>query len=405
MSVAAALLAACGGAPLPIGAPAEMPQSRAIVSNRTIARDVEPAASSYRVLYSFGDGSDGHHPYTGLIDVNGTLYGTTYEGGKYNKGTVFRITTTGTEHVLHSFGRPRHDGTNPSAGLIDVGGTLYGTTSSGGTYNSGTVFSISTTGTEHVLHSFVNTEGEGPAASLIDVRGTLYGTTGGGGPYTQGTVFSISITGTFHVLHNFGYYTYSYSDGAFPEASLIDVKGTLYGTTYEGGTYHGQGTVFSITTTGTEHVLHSFGSGTDGAYPWASLIDVNGILYGTTEAGGAPSVGRGGTVFSISTSGVEHVLHRFGRRHDGAQPAAGLIDVRGTLYGTTVYGGAYGGSFQGGTVFSITMSGAERVLHSFDSGADGALPDASLINVKGTLYGTTDEGGKYGEGTVFALRP
>jgi uncharacterized repeat protein (TIGR03803 family) len=116
-------------------------------------------------------------------------------------------------------------------------------------------------------------------------------------------------------------------------------------------------------------------------------------------------VGRGGTVFSISTSGVEHVLHSFSNQHDGADPAASLIDVKGTLYGTTVYGGTYSGSFQGGTVFSVTTSGAERVLHSFNSGSDGALPDASLINLKGMLYGAAYGGGEHGTGAVFALRP
>jgi uncharacterized repeat protein (TIGR03803 family) len=401
---AAALFAGCGGSQLPIGAPGAIAQNRT-VSNRTIARDIEAAASSYHVLYSFGDGDDGQHPDARLIDVNGTLYGTTYEGGRYNKGTVFSISTTGTEHVLRSFGRPRHDGANPSAGLIDVGGTLYGTTRQGGTHNLGTVFSISTSGAEHVLHSFANADGAFPDTSLIDVKGTLYGTTNGGGRYTQGTVFSISTTGSMHVLHSFGFYNYSYSDGAFPEASLIDVKGTLYGTTYEGGTNRSQGTVFSISTTGSEHVVHSFGYETDGAYPAASLIDVKGTLYGTTTSGGTNSVGRGGTVFSISTGGVEHVLHSFGSGHDGADPAASLIDVKGTLYGTTVYGGMYSGSFQGGTVFSVTTSGAERVLHSFNSGSDGALPDASLINLKGMLYGAAYGGGEHGTGAVFALRP
>jgi uncharacterized repeat protein (TIGR03803 family) len=396
VSAAAVFLGGCGGSQPPIGAPGATPQTSALAARID--------STNYKIVHSFGAVPDGNRPNAPLIDVNGTLYGTTYEGGKYDKGTVFSITTTGTEHVLHSFGRPRHDGTNPSAGLIDVGGTLYGTTREGGAGNLGTVFSISTSGVEHVLHSFGNTDGAFPEASLIDVKGTLYGTTSQGGAETYGTVFSISTTGSERVLHSFdpGTTTGARTDGMFPEAGLIDVKGTLYGTTREGGTNSSQGTVFSISTSGVEHVLYSFGN-TDGAYPAASLIDVKGTLYGTTTSGGAYSVGGGGTVFSISTSGVEHVLHSFGRGQDGAEPAASLIDVSGTLYGTTVYGGKYSGSFQGGTVFSVTTSGAERVLHSFDSGSDGALPDASLMDLNSTLYGTTYEGGEHGEGTVFAL--
>src|SRR5580700_3202678 len=91
----AALLAGCGGSQPPIGAPGALPQSRAIPPNRTIAHNIE-TGSPYRVLYSFGDGADGHRPDARLIDVNGTFYGTTYAGGTHNAGTVFSISTTGT---------------------------------------------------------------------------------------------------------------------------------------------------------------------------------------------------------------------------------------------------------------------------------------------------------------------
>jgi uncharacterized repeat protein (TIGR03803 family) len=173
----------------------------------------------------------------------------------------------------------------------------------------------------------------------------------------------------------------------------------LYGTTEFGGTYD-NGTVFSVNpNTGAETVLHSFGSGADGEYPIASLIDVKGTLYGTTEEGGTYG---GGTVFSLSlTTGTETVLHSFGGGTDGNTPVASLINVKGTLYSTTAGGGTYGD----GTVFSVNpKTGAETVLHSFGSGTDGEYPEASLIDVKGALYGTTEEGGTYGSGTVFALR-
>jgi uncharacterized repeat protein (TIGR03803 family) len=169
------------------------------------------------------------------------------------------------------------------------------------------------------------------------------------------------------VLHSF-----TGADGADPQASLLDVAGTLYGTTYDGGAYGG-GTVFSITTTGKERVLHSFGHGRDGAYPLASLIEANGTLYGTTFYGGAS---RHGTVFSLSTDGEESVLHSFGSTYtDGSLPASNLIDVDGTFYGTTVDGGGLHAclNFGCGTVYSISSTGSERVVYSFSkAGSSGS---------------------------------
>jgi uncharacterized repeat protein (TIGR03803 family) len=135
---------------------------------------------------------------------------------------------------------------------------------------------------------------------------------------------------------------------------LLNVNGTLYGTTTYGGTYD-SGTVFSITTKGKYKILYSFGRPgspcCDGQNPWAGLINVNGALYGTTAGGGALGVG---TVFSVTASGVEKVLHNFGDSGDGYGPYDALIEVNGTLYGTTQCGGAYGsGCIIGGTVFAV----------------------------------------------------
>jgi uncharacterized repeat protein (TIGR03803 family) len=223
-------------------------------------------------------------------------------------------------------------------------------------------------------------------------------------------VFSITPSGKETVLHSFGIG----SDGKLPEAGLIALNGTLYGTTVQGGASScasiGCGTVFSIATSGKEKVLHSF-SGSDGAYPQGGLTDVNGTLYGTTSDGGAHGSACGstpcGTVFSITKSGKETVLHSFSGP-DGAYPWAGLTNVNGTLYGTTVDGGAGGSncSYAGGcgTVFSITTSGKEMVLHNFGNFGDGAYPFADLVNVNGTLYGTTPYAGRYGFGTLFSLK-
>ena len=318
------------------------------------------------MLHSFGAPDDGSSPNASLLDVGGTLYGTTEDGGSYRCtyktehfgcGTVFSITTSGTENALHSFGA-RADGSQPAAPLIQVKGALYGTTFGGGANSCGvysgcgTVFSISTGGTENVLHSFhPHRRPSDPFAGLIYAGGTFYGTTYGGGAHGLGTVFSITLTGRVKVLHNFS----GFPDGAGPVAPLIDVKGTFYGTTDGGGVVRGCGcgTVFSITPGGTEKVLHSFGNGADGARPYAALTQLNGTFYGTTSEGGAYSCGTNhttcGTVFSITPGGTEEVLHNFGNGTDGAGPVASLIEVKGTLYGTTIYGGTY----DYGTVFAL----------------------------------------------------
>ena len=178
------------------------------------------------------------------MDGSGNLYGTTAAGGTSNKGTVFKITPNGPESVLYSFaGVP--DGQYPNAGLImDGSGNLYGTTLVGGANGPGTVFKITPNGTESVLYSFANgSDGQDPYAGLImDGSGNLYGTTVYGGTSNNGTVFKITPNGTESLLYSFG----TGSDGQYPNAGLImDVSGNLYGTTYNGGT-NGVGTVFKI---------------------------------------------------------------------------------------------------------------------------------------------------------------
>lgn len=420
MSAAAALLTGCGGSQLPIGAPGTTPQT----SPATARSAAHRLSASYQQLYRFRHGS---HPTAALINVSGTLYGTTQSGGgRGGNGTVYSITTSGVHKLLYRF-RGDSDGRYPN-GLLNVHGTLYGTTEYGGSgsscFNSpdtgpdvgcGTVYSISTSGAEKVLYAFKGgSDGALPLAGLINVKGTLYGTTLDGGAgcnpssyeFGCGTVFSVTTSGQETVLHHFA----AGSDGAQPVASLVDVSGTLYGTTNWGGT-GGYGTVFSISTSGTEKVLYSFTGGSDGELPSGRLIDVNGTLYGTTQNGGGASgchythglLYGCGTFFSVTTSGQEAVLYRFVNVSDGIQPVGGLIDVNGTLYGTTFFGGTHGDA--PGTVFSVTTSGTEKVLYSFAGGSDGANPDAALVDVNGTLYGTTSDGGRHDHGTVFALTP
>jgi uncharacterized repeat protein (TIGR03803 family) len=184
-----------------------------------------------------------------LIASDGELYGTTYnsDDSETPLGAVFETTRKGSESVLHLFGSGT-DGADPVGGLIDVNGTFYGTTESGGANEYGTVFSLTPAGVETVLYSFKGgkDDGAGPQAALIDVGGALYGTTGNGGRnnnYSYGTVFKITLDGQETVIHKFG--PLKGPDGSVPLSDLIEVGGKLYGTTYGGGA-NGQGTVFEI---------------------------------------------------------------------------------------------------------------------------------------------------------------
>ncbi len=249
-----------------------------------------------------------------------------------------------------------------------------------------------------VLYSFDggSTDGAGPIAPLHDVTGMLYGTTaaGGGagcGGSGCGTVFSITNSGVETMLHAFG----GSGDGAGPAVGLISAGGVLYGTTNNGGTKN-DGTVFAITTSGAETVLHSFGDTGDGKNPQADLLYFGGLLYGTTEYGGHVN---DGIAFTLTTKGNESVLYQFQNRPDAEDPSARFLNVNGTLYSTTETGGSY----NKGTVFALTPSGAEHVLYSFDRHPDGTYPASPLIDVNGTLYGTTHRGGRNKRGIVFSL--
>ncbi|HEY3636831.1 MAG TPA: choice-of-anchor tandem repeat GloVer-containing protein [Rhizomicrobium sp.] len=318
------------------------------------------------VLYSFcshANCTDGSQPYGGVVALNGELYGTTFEGGAASEGSVFAFDpATGQQTVLYSFCAQENctDGYEPIAGLIAVKGKLYGTTFSGGAHGSGTVFAIDVkTGAETTLYSFCSKAG--------------------------------------------------CADGESPESNLVELDGILYGTNVAGGA-DGQGVAFAIDPkSDAERTLHSFCSQqdcADGGLAEAGLTALNGVLYGAAATGGAND---GGTAFSLDpNTGAETVLYSFCNQEnctDGATPFSSLLVVKGTLYGMTIDGGATGY----GTVFSLAPSnGTESVLYSFcrkKHCTDGVGSDAALIDVKGTLYSTTFFGGANGQGTAFALKP
>ncbi|HEV3091749.1 MAG TPA: choice-of-anchor tandem repeat GloVer-containing protein [Candidatus Cybelea sp.] len=384
-------------------------------------------ASAYSELYSFGENgksNDGDSPASSLESSGGTLYGTTQYGGTTGAGcpdgcgTVFSVTPGGAERVLYRF-PGGSGGALPVAGVAPLGSLLYGTTSSGGSGTNcaggcGTIFSIDPTGkNESVVHSFAGgSDGAYPVGSPLGVNGALYGVTQEGGAKSSlcaagcGTIYRISASGTESVIHAFK----GGSDGASPFDGLVESGGALYGTTQYGGKSTpfcgiGCGTVFKIdTSSGAFSIVYRFRyapQSPDGAFPSARVLVAGGTLYGTTLGGGAYSQG---SVFKISGSGVESVLHSFvccKTASDGTSPQAGLIADAGTLYGTTRHGGASGK----GVIFSISYGGSESVVYSFGDRPDGAQPIAALDDLSGVLYGTTAYGGSVSEGSLFALSP
>jgi uncharacterized repeat protein (TIGR03803 family) len=355
-------------------------------------------------LYNFAGRPDGANPSAApVMDSQGNLYGTTLTAGAYNYGTVFKLDSSGTETILHSFDDT--DGSSPRGALIaDTAGNFYGTTQQGGLAKDGTVFKVTSSGKLTVLHSFAGSDGCDPQGSLVrDARGNVYGTTSGCGASGYGTVFKLTPSGKLEVLHNFAG---GKKDGISPFAGLIrDDKANLYGETTGGGASD-YGVAFRLSARGKLTILHSFtGWITDGCYPAGNLaMDAQGNVYGTTTGCGSSGYGFGdGVVYRIDKRGTERVLYSFLGGTDGASPNAGVVlDSQGNLYGTTLYGGSTGW----GTIFELDANGTETVLHSFAQETDGGEPYGGVLrDAAGALYGTAYYGGSSENGTVWELAP
>lgn len=391
-------------------------------------------AQTLTTLYSFcaqrgcpnGDG-----PGSALVQgTDGNFYGTLNAGGAnknatfcvFGCGAIYKITPTGELTTLYSFCSLTNcaDGEDPSTSLVlATDGNFYGTTPYGDTgancpldiftAGCGTVFRITPTGKLTTIHSFCSlpncADGSEPRASLIQAAdGNLYGTTQNGGANGIGSVYKITLNGTLTTLSSFCSPAGVCNDGQYPSVGLVQAtNGDFYGATAAGGA-HNKGTIFKITPAGVLTTLHTFhgapdGDGVSGGLSLAS----NGTLYGETFVGGANG---DGTIFSITPGGTFTSLYTFCAQSgcaDGSNPYNGLVPATdGNLYGLTDGGGVY----NNGTIFKITTTGTLTTIYEFceQSGCPDGTDAAGLFQATdGNFYGTTYGGGANDYGTFYSL--
>jgi uncharacterized repeat protein (TIGR03803 family) len=367
------IIVACGSLLVGCGAPGPNVSTESVAgAQRSGTQDARRDQPRFKLLYAFPNHTAGNLPYGSLLPLNGSLYGTTSYGGSecghYGCGTVFSLSLKPSvkETVLHSFDDlDAPDGDRPYSGVTALGISIYGTTDTS-------------------------------RAGIGD-----------------GVVYSVNLKSNVEtVLHQFQYSR----DGRHPIGGMAAIGRTLYGTTSLGYALHGS--VFSIDTSGHETIVYRFRGRPDGAVPEGDLLAIGNVLYGTTEFGGSNpgkictqdsnnmEIGCG-TVFSITlgpSGPKETVLHKFqGGADDGTYPQGGLIYVNGLLYGVT----PSGGQDNGGTVFSIKPStGQEIVIYNFKGGNDASYPVGNLAHFNGMLYGAAYGGGigSKGGGSVFSLK-
>jgi uncharacterized repeat protein (TIGR03803 family) len=356
--------------------------------------------TNFNAFRSFTNAPDAGNPQGNLAASGGNLFGTTIAGGSSGVGTVFLANTNGSLSIVRNFAAVSADeatnfgGASPTALPALSGGKLFGTTTAGGAAANGTIFSLATNGPVFaVLHDFsaldsntgTNVDGALPCGGLILSGDTLYGTASAGGAGGAGAIFSIGTNGgNFSTLHSFtplDTLAATNNDGAFPVGGLVLSNGTLYGTTFAGGT-DGAGVIFSVGTNGLGFsVLHNFshadspaGINSDGASPCAALALSGGYLYGTASAGGASA---SGTVFSVNTNGAQfQTVYSFtavnsttGTNRDGAFPVAGVLPLENSLCGTT-FGGGPGGM---GTVFGVTIPFPPAIITNITWNLNGGM--------------------------------
>ena len=355
-------------------------------------------AATINTIAAIPGANDGHNPDSKLTKLDGKYYGTTTAFSSPGTGTVYRIDLkTGVETVLHTLNGTT-DGANPG-NLVGFGGKLYGVASGGGSMGGGTVFAIDpVTGAEQVLFNWPSQVSY--AGNLYaEFRGLIYGAGSDCGTGGVSCIYSVDPgSGAVQVVYSF---TDPASDGSTPVG--LTLRGDhLYGLAYDGGAEN-LGTLFSFDpATAALRLEHSFGKRKDGSQPESPLLNVGGILYGTTDEGGTKDVG---TVFSFDPeTRQEVILHSFDKR-DGFDIVAGLVSAGGLLYGVAFEGGTRN---YGGVLFSVDpATGQTASIYNFEYPLEE--PGTTLIEAGGLLYGTLFEGGAgsgtVGDGVVYSVDP
>jgi len=364
------------------------------------------AADREKIVHVYGaDGAE--NPTSTLIsDSLGNLYGTTFYDNKNDAGTVFallRQTSGGRKYkLLHRF--RKFEGCYPEGTLvIDSDGILFGTTFDGAAHDCGSVYQIKQASSgkwaETTLHSFGGGDCYAIGGLAIDKQHNLYGTTASGGKDNLGVAFKMTRKANGHWsytrLHNFN------TNEPYPTTNLvIPASGNIYG-----GDQNGIFVLQFRNGKWSEHTAYTFRKKTDGFVPHGDLVfDPHGNLYGTTSVGGAFNFGAAYVLTNVNGKWTSTVMHSFGEGQDGRGSLSGVtITPTGSVVGTTTAGGAY----NRGIIYELTPNNTgwrETILHSFAGGTDGNRPVGGLfVESSGTIDGTTYDGGARHQGIAFQL--
>ena len=348
----------------------------------------DPVNSGFDMIYVFTNSTGANPQATLLLGSDGWLYGTTPNGGAEAHGTLFRTDTDGNFELLYSFSAAETN--QPWGTLAELGGSIYG--AAYGTFTPGVLFRWNGLNGFAAVHTFTSLDGSWPTGGLTAHGGFLYGVTVGGGAAFAGNVFRSSPDGDIEAIHEFDYF-----DGARPSARPIRVGTAWVGTTETAGAGFA-GTVWEIPDAEELSTVCAFGNG-EGRSAGGKLIEASdGYLYGTTSAGGL--FHDQGTLFRMSKAGDVETLHSFNLL-DGRRPYGGLVQGSdGGLFGTTIYGGAD----NSGVAFRLGLDGAFSLLRSYVWPEDpGIYPGPLAVGPDSEMYGTTEDGGECGAGTVYRL--
>jgi uncharacterized repeat protein (TIGR03803 family) len=345
--------------------------------------------------YDFGATStDGHYPAMNdlILASDGNYYGTTSSGGTANLGTIFRLAPDGTYKIIHSF-TGGAEGCTPTGGLgLNQTGALVGIASGCGS-GGGTIFRSSLNGTVVVLHTLTagtegynNTNCSGRAPILRTTDNFLVGSNCYGGPYSYGTVWQMAPNGRFDILHAFNQ---TWADGLYGRDIALAADNTIVGIT-DGGGVGNNGTIYTVAPDGTYSVLYNFtAQAHEGSNPQGIAIGPDGGYYGVTYNGG--QFGQG-TVFQF-IGGKYKILHHVwnGIVREGGNPfSKPVIDAGGVIWGNT---------YNSGALFKVTKTGVYTTMYVYGTG-DGANPDGSVMLAGNSLYASTRTGGAHNLGSV-----